>query len=69
MTYDEIMNKLDYYIYNHTELVIWLTLALLAVIVVWWSINSISFRYTIGIIALMTALALWAIDRWYFSLL
>lgn len=66
MSYDEIVSKFNYYLYNHTELVIWLCLIFLIVVIVWGAIYSISFRYTVSIIALMTAVSLWAINRYYF---
>ncbi|MDX2264543.1 MAG: hypothetical protein NW215_06200 [Hyphomicrobiales bacterium] len=69
MTYDQIVERLTYYVYNHTELVIWISLITLVVIVVWGAIYSISFRYTIAVIAILTAAALWALDRYYLSTL
>ncbi|MDZ4791402.1 MAG: hypothetical protein SGJ17_09380 [Hyphomicrobiales bacterium] len=67
MSYAELAEKFSYYLNNHTELVIWLTLIVLSLITIVWSIYSISFRYTVAVIALMVAISLWAIDRFYFA--
>ncbi len=67
MSYQELADKFSYYLNNHTELVIWLTLIVLTLVTLFWSIYSISFRYTVAVIALLVAISLWAMDRFYFT--
>ncbi len=67
MSYQELSDQFSYYLNNHTELVIWATLIFLLLVTIFLSIYSISFRYTVAVIALMVAASLWALDRFYFT--
>lgn len=56
MTWDGIYNALRDFIYNYTELAIWLGLLLLAVTLFWMMVYSISVRRNVTIIAILVAL-------------
>jgi hypothetical protein len=60
MTWDGVYSALRDFIYNYTELAIWLGLGLLALTLFWLMVYSISVRRNMTIIIILAGIAVWA---------
>lgn len=60
MTLDDINNALRDFIYNHTELAIWIGLIVLVIALFWMMVYSITVRRNLTIILVIAAVIVWA---------
>jgi hypothetical protein len=59
MSWDSVYNTFRDFIYNYTELAIWIGLLLLVITLFWMMVYSISFRRNMTVILILAALAVW----------
>jgi hypothetical protein len=60
MTWNDVQSALHDFIYNHTELAIWIGLVILVVALFWMMVYSITLRRNITIILILAAIIVWA---------
>jgi type IV secretory pathway VirB6-like protein len=61
MTWDDVYNSARDFIYNYTELAIWLGLLLLLIILFWMMMYFIAVRRFIAVMVVMGAVLVWAL--------
>ncbi len=60
MTWDDVYNALRDFVYNYTELAIWIGLLLLGITLFWMMVYSIPVRRNMTIILVLAGLIAWA---------
>lgn len=67
MTFRDVSDWLNYYLYNETELFIWCVIAALIILAAGAAIYSIKFRRFLAVSLILSVAIIWLANKYYFT--